>query len=544
MDEKHLEDILNQLKKKYDEMPSISNTETIINSIKKEKKQLKRRFRISYVASFIGVGIIAGILLSHGMNQWEKQPIPPNIKQATLKIKATGLVNYYLDQEKRLIESLTLSPSASPVFPEVYNYVNDVEDQLRINNYSNDEEKRIILETVTYIDENLLPPSQLMTEIQERNHSMNDDEFHHYLKKQNQYLSLFKREFHRFENEVNELTEKYPITTVLSFLTNGDPLVIKLEGLSTAVQENGYKFIYNRQLNKIDIDIDYQKIVLSLKGKLTDSMKKYLNLKDKTDLVQNFEMVGSWMDLGNRIMELEDAIVATKSKWMLDELTKQYVEYYVVFLKGVKNTPLYDSKRKLKEDVKKAYEYVMVHYPSNQTTDFISQQYLFLENNNFTVNDGLNLLIPPFPSFIELHLKEGNFKLEEVASSDQSIFELSDHLLNVYNQFSKSKDIKLLSRYNHFEIVKLYLHAYLMNDYETVYYLFDSKERPEYEDFIENFQKSREEIMTLVDDYQYAQIIGDIHNPNGIELFFSNQAPIIFQLKNDNGIWKILYTFY
>jgi hypothetical protein len=65
MDDQLLEKRLDSLKKAYNDIPEEDNRSAILAAIKKDQKRKNHNkwFHLPYAASFIGVGLIAGILM-------------------------------------------------------------------------------------------------------------------------------------------------------------------------------------------------------------------------------------------------------------------------------------------------------------------------------------------------------------------------------------------------------------------------------------------------------------------------------------------------
>ncbi|WP_374722503.1 hypothetical protein [Peribacillus tepidiphilus] len=91
MDDKQLETRLKKLKTTYNDMPARSNADKITKAIIKYKAKTKS-FHFSYVASLIGVGMIAGVLIA-GIFQQSQAPLDspndePKKQEISLENKA------------------------------------------------------------------------------------------------------------------------------------------------------------------------------------------------------------------------------------------------------------------------------------------------------------------------------------------------------------------------------------------------------------------------------------------------------------------------
>ena len=72
MDDQLLEKRLDSLRKAYSDMPEDENRSEILAAIKKDQKRKKQTkwFHLPYAASFIGVGMIAGVLMMQYINDF------------------------------------------------------------------------------------------------------------------------------------------------------------------------------------------------------------------------------------------------------------------------------------------------------------------------------------------------------------------------------------------------------------------------------------------------------------------------------------------
>ncbi|UPG65014.1 hypothetical protein [Metabacillus endolithicus] len=105
MDEKLFEERMRNLKQSYEQVPSVSSVDKIVNKVKTSEKPFKKRMRLQlpYVASFIGVLLIGGILGAQLLKQPDntgsehppdeqinQQPVTTSdIEAATNEIRAT-----------------------------------------------------------------------------------------------------------------------------------------------------------------------------------------------------------------------------------------------------------------------------------------------------------------------------------------------------------------------------------------------------------------------------------------------------------------------
>ena len=78
MEDKLLEDRLKKLKGSYNEIPTKSSPQKLLNEIMKTEKPQKKKLIMPYVASFIGILLLAGVLGTQLIGQQEsRQGINP-----------------------------------------------------------------------------------------------------------------------------------------------------------------------------------------------------------------------------------------------------------------------------------------------------------------------------------------------------------------------------------------------------------------------------------------------------------------------------------
>ncbi|CAM3827781.1 M56 family metallopeptidase [Marinicrinis lubricantis] len=135
-----------------------------------------------------------------------------------------------------------------------------------------------------------------------------------------------------------------------------------------------------------------------------------------------------------------------------------------------------------------------------------------------------------------------------ISPSTTSIFELSEHLLSVYQQFSKTKSNEALNGIEPIDIVRLYYYTeFKAKDYETLYYLHVQDEEkyviPPKDKFIEEAKSNTAARKMFLEELENNLVrLEQIYN-NGnearIEHIYNGEiSSKVFQLVKENGVWK------
>jgi len=533
MDDKQFEERMNQLKKSYENIPTKSAPDAIMKHIVQQEKPKKRKtFKLPYVASFIGVlllgGLIGGQLISQNsliIDKKEKNSAKITTEQVeSAKNEIRGLYERKVDE---LGEKLDFDQV------EQYRFIQDVEETVdrfeERSSYKNEKEFKTYMEKVEEeINRRVSLPNEEYAYIKKKvedNEPLQDDFILDYLDK----LDAMS------ENIISEWQLEYNSGDVMPTKENVEGLNNK--NLSVASKEImdfaeqivtfGYRFTLEDE-GIISIQINIDKIVNEFTGHISDELESYLYLKDY----------------------VQDVLDISKEQYDDENMLKHIAQLETFILQN--------ENFRNKEDLKKVYHAALTHlifdmdlnllkkftaqYPNALTAEVVKMS-LQDRTTNKALNDDIKLKII---SAIPAELKPISY------DESLSLFPLPDYLDRKYKEFKASKDYNSLYIFQafkgsyQFSIGRIYLYAIMQEDYETAYALsYNGKDAtlPAYNTFKTEMSSWRLEIEHLLNDFVYLEeeqfdggfiLQYTIMNDNGENLFLEMQV-------DENLLPKIVY---
>jgi hypothetical protein len=554
MDDQLLEKRLDSLKKAYDEMPAEENRSAILAAIKKDqKKHTKQKwFHLPYAASFIGVGMIAGVLIMQYIGQQEPSEEKTEEHQAAIGENSSGelkksevkavfddLEEYYQERELQTKEKLGfLSGFENYLYRNIPMELNDAEaaflSNLEAYKQTDLEDTRERL--TSEIDNAFTMPSEMIDKLlQEKNDEVSKDgpEFT-LLNQLESFLGAYYLSMTYYEDEINKAIENENVEKVIKKMNDGGKGITaaNLKEMSAKAVGNGYAF--RKEEGRIVPYVNFSGIAEHLRGAANDDFIKYLELR--TNRVQDFNGdVMSFENLADVLVKLEKTISTVKDKAIEERMKNDAKSLYALF---VVSPHIYDKNHEVKDEVKAAYLYMQEAYPD---TDTAAAVYKRIQSNHFQKPaDGEEL---EYPMYLEL---PDHIKREDVI--DRNVLPLPDSLLSSYKEFTAKKNFNILKHYGPFEIMQLYFQADQAGDSETKYALYSRQSYlPPKEEYLKEM-KEADPGMTLsktLKGYQFATLYHSADDPEkviGIQLHYSDRTDgPVFQLVQEDGFWKVQY---
>jgi hypothetical protein len=555
MDDQLLEKRLDSLKKAYNDIPEEENRSAILAAIKKDqKKKTKNKWiHLPYAASFIGVGMIAGILMMQYIGVKNTSNEKTELSQATedskgevldradVKVEFDSLRKYYYEKQKDTKEKLGLSAGyENRLYQNNLHEIDAAESDLleHLATYNKSKFALVLKQLKGTIDESFTVPSDIMEEISE------DPVVHEAGRREELLLvqlesfwGAFYQSMVLYEWELDQALEKESASAVIDKLNAGgkDFKTQGLKKLAAGAVENGYAF--REEDEKIVPFINYTGVADRLKESKNQDYLKYLRLK--SNKIQNQQgKVMSYQKLGELLVKLEKEIQIVRDYTVMNWLTNDAQSLYALFVLGSQGNPLFDENDVLKEEVKNAYQYVINNYVNTDTGSALKIYYEQLERKSFKKPEEIEVDHPKY-----LHISGTPKKSEE--GFRQSIHLLSDELLSTYKEFAAKKNANILKNYGPFEIMQLYFYADSQKDYATKYALYSIDDgKPTEEQYINVQRAANINLSQILKGYEYSTLYHPDQEPEkitGVQLHFTNQESMVFQMVQEQGIWKVRY---
>lgn len=555
MDDQLLEKRLDSLKKAYNDIPEEENRSSILTAIKKDQKRKNHNkwFHLPYAASFIGVGLIAGILMmqyiaGNGPNPEEhqskgEQSKAGEVKEEHVEEQFEMIEKHFYSKQAEVEEKLGLSLGTVeiPLAPQLLNDIDETKANAldHLENYNQDEIMEMKQSIKVRIDETFTLPSEVIEKF-------HDDDRDRYGDMELEEQLLLQLEYYQsayWHSDITSLFEKElkeeSAASLAEKLNSGGKGIknAELRSIAAGAKANGYYF-REIETGAIQTEINYSWVAGQLKSNVHEDFITYLELRNEK-IHDHQGRVISYQNLGELLVKYEKVIHTLTHEMIKEWMVGEVKSYYAEFVHGRNPSAIFDEHNVLKVEVKEAFKSIMNVYPNTDTGISIKRFYEELERNNFHKPNDFDNKWVSFPKYM---IAPNNLKNEDVFTN---ILPLSNGLLASYKEFSSKKNWNILKQYNPFEVMSLYFHANEQGDYETMYALYSQNDAmPTLDQFIK-VQGNGSSLGNVLRGYQFATLFyaeDDPGKPVGVQLHYTEDADsLIFQMTQEEGIWKVRY---
>jgi hypothetical protein len=562
MDDQLLEKRLDSLRKAYSDMPEDENRSEILAAIKKEQKKSKQTkwFHLPYAASFIGVGMIAGVLMMQYINDFgisnsEKPGVHQTsgdstekkgeLSESEVNEKITALQAYYSERQTYTKEKLGFGAGyADLLYQNIPMELSELEAEMRENPKAYDREKfeQVTAQIKREINEAFTMPSEI---IEKLSHGVNEQQYekedeYNLLVQLDSYLMAYRQSFVLYEWEINKALEQDTAAEVVAKLNAGGKGISTpgLKKLAEGAVRNGYT--YREEAGKIEIHVDYMSIAKKLKPEGNPDFVYYLELRSNN--VQDLQGdVRSYKDLGQLLVKFEKSIKVVQDRTIDQWMRNDVQSLYGLFVEGHPEKSIFNDKQVLKEEVKNGYRYVIETFPNTDTGAAIKIFFEQLEKNNFMKPADFSIRAVIYPKYLNLRTPD-----QSEIMFTQSILPLTSDMQAAYKEFAAKKDNNLLRDYGPFEMMQLYFHADKEKDYAVKYALYSKNEAiPSEEQYVKEQKAAGMDLSGMLNGYDHASFYISEENPNqitGVQLHFRDTSDTkVFQMVQEDGVWKVRY---
>lgn len=555
MDDQLLEKRLESLNKAYDEMPEDENRSAILAAIKKDQKKQKQNkwFHLPYAASFIGVGMIAGVLMmqyigNHAPSEEKTEQhqaassenSSDELKKSDVKAVFDGLEEYYQKRELQTKEKLGfLSGFENYLYRNIPMELNEAEaaflSDLEAYKQKDLEDTRKRL--TTEIDQAFTMPSEMIAKLlQEKSDEVfiGGPEFI-LLNQLESFLGAYYLSMTYYEDQINKAIENENADEVVKKMNAGGAGLSStaLKEMSSKAVVNGYAF--REEEGRIVPYVNFSGLADRLVGAVNEDFIKYLELRTNRVQDSSGEVI-SFEGLADLLVKLEKTISAVKNPIIEERMRNDAKSLYALF---VVSPHIYDNNNELKDEVKKSYLYMLETYPETDTAAAVNSMYEKMQSNQFQKPAAGEEL--DYPRYLEI---PAHLKREDVI--DKKVLPLPDSLLSSYKEFAAKKDFNILKNYGPFEIMQLYFHSDQTGDYETKYALYSKNGgQPPIDQYIEEMEAAEMDISVILKGYEYATLYYSNDDPEkiiGIQLLYKDRTDSpVFQMVQEDGFWKVQF---
>jgi hypothetical protein len=557
MDDKTFESRLQSLKQAYDKMPNFSNSERIVEAVKRSEKSKKGIFHtyLPIVASFIGAVLVGGLLtlqISHQGKAPEQQPPKESVKDPVeqppskeeIEEKVQQLRDVYDQQLKALENELQIKNA------ERYSFVMEVKntiDAFKSFPFKNENElQQKFANTKEFIERRVATPEdeiKLLTikaKNQPSKNTVTDQDMLGFINKQKELQEVYTIRLGNFTEILYTEANQAGFDETIMKLNKQEPFSSpELNEFVQTVLENGYHFSTSE--GGIYLEINYGRLKKQLEMVISDVMAKYLEIEAHAHISKDAALTVTWDELADRIVELERFILKNPNFKENQVLYDRYKNFLRFYLKGMDNTNIADHNHpgQLAQEVKNSYERFLREYNNTEAYSIVDEYYYKLKANQYRLTDEIRSYDIKFPELYKPTADNGQIK--------ETLFPLTRKLQSIYNQYKETKDDSLLYGLRPFDVMRIYMYADSQRDFDTMYALYykdkdtiiPSKEQV----FMDWKMTSAVNYAELSTSFKYAEErLNDEYNAV-IFLYLSNsETPKNFFLKKTkNGIWKPVY---
>ncbi|WP_251525629.1 hypothetical protein [Metabacillus litoralis] len=544
---------MRKLKNSYEQIPTVSSTEKIMEVVKQNEKPTKKRmsFQLPYVASFIGVLLLGGILAMQLLSQTNnltnsgKEPTEDTINQtvteAEIEMAIKEIRGHYERKLGELKEELQFEDA------QQYGFVQEakkaVEKFEQRKNYASQTELTTYMERVNEIitlrvsmpDEEF----ELLENAAKSGETIKNNQLFGYIDK----LNMLHERFHEqwiplYERNQHTITD---ITAYVNELNNGNDLTGDpdyLELIKT-LRENGYYF-YHEGEGYVNFKPDYTNIYNQLVDSLGDDAKLYLKLESEKTRLMDGALTSSHKELGERLLEMESFVLNYPSFLKIDQIKEQYRMYIDVYLKGTNNTRIVTEDGEISNEVKANFEALLNENEYSETAKIVSRYVQKLEETQFILTDELRAEVIELPKVLKPQSEE--------YSTYTYLLPISDEMIVRYEEFKARGDLTLFYGLGgntvEMSVARIYMYAVEKGDYDTAYQLSYNgadSELPNQEQFVKEMQQATVDYQALSNDVVK---VSTNYEQNGEEinqlLIKENGETIVMHMKLENGYPKVV----
>ncbi|PLR92675.1 hypothetical protein [Bacillus sp. T33-2] len=420
MDDTLFEERMTSLKTAYDSMRPDTDRAGILAAIKKEEKRHRSKpfYDFPYVASFIGIGMIAGIFLMQTIGQNESPTQSQNgskspavesrskieVSKAEIDNAFKELQDYYRQRHEQVEKTLGISIDGNVIesyFPKLITNEKQKlltsEEGVGVSELAN-----IKSQLKTEIGMSFVTPSSLIKSMNSQSQDLDSGSIHQLIGQLDSY-SVVYQEVYRviYESDLQEILQNGNLHSTIEKLNSGEGLGLgsdRLRMFAKGARENGVLFA--AEDGKIITRIDYRGVAEKLKSTISDDLYNYFHLKSTRLFSSQGQLLIPWNDLGELLVSYEKSFLQSRDPVVKDLIEMEVSSFlYPVFVLGHPSKSLFNEQYILNDDVKEAYSQLIKNHPETFTAKAVADELETLRLNNFEKPERFNKSVV-YPAYI------------------------------------------------------------------------------------------------------------------------------------------------
>ncbi|WP_246945786.1 hypothetical protein [Bacillus pinisoli] len=389
-----LEKRLRQLKDSYEEIPTINKASQIMDRIQKTELQKKRKgwkTQLPYVASFMGVLLIGGILVVQLLASPESSPSPgdsPNTEEESSNVEPNEKVTaeeiakkheeleaYYNEQKLAFEKIEFISISNAEEIEHILKAKTLVEQSASLDpkNFEDSTDlEKTFSDLKSIVQDSFELPKQDFQQINE------NTDFLIIMEKQENFLSYLDEQLRNYSVEFSQKLSQdfFEGLDMLNQLNVKDP---EIRAFAEEVIQNGYIFINSGGEGQYGTRINYQYYLNEFGTMLDPVVKEFAELMIKRTAMDG-AIIPTWEELGNRLIQLEE--LKNSYEGSSSVINDAYQFDLNLYLNGADSSRAFIN-GKLDPELQKSYEYILANHKDTETYTIVKEYYDLLEKGNF-----------------------------------------------------------------------------------------------------------------------------------------------------------------
>jgi hypothetical protein len=399
MDDKMLKKRMELLNKNYEKLPNKTDASAVIKAIENERKPARRKRKIvhwPYAASFIGVLLIASILVlqfvggegkpaQNGQNN-QAEMTEKELSKATAEIKS-----HYNVRTTQAAGSLGLSKAVfveTPMAKEAEEYVTYVLRSIEDGDIQLNQNPEYLNKVEDNLNEMLMTPQQIVDKLTGK--QLADEEAEAWVKKYTEshdnLLPVYETEMARYQGEWTEDIAYGQLDGRDILLEREKEYSEKLITLVEGATANGISLAYSQTAEQFEAvsDLHYLSMMLS-SSELPDAYMDVLKLESIPKVLNGGVITTNWVRAGGDLLWYERAIenLPPNSEFR-DQFILEYRNLFNAYVKGSSAQSIFNEEGILKPEIKEAFEELTEKHPETKTAERVGLYLEKLKGHEFT----------------------------------------------------------------------------------------------------------------------------------------------------------------
>ncbi|WP_456273516.1 hypothetical protein [Bacillus sp. AK031] len=396
MDDKMLKKRMELLNKNYEKLPNKTDASAVIKAIENEKKPPKPKRPIvhwPYAASFIGVLLIASVLVLQFVGG-DGNPAPNgenNQAEMTEKEPAAAageIKSHYNVRTAQAAGSLGVSKAVfaeTPMAKEAEEYVSYV---LRL---IEEDKTKVSTERQKDIEENLndilMTPQQMVNGLTGKQLAGEEAEawVMKYTETHDNLLPVYNTEMENYQGEWKEDIVNGELDGRDILLEREKEYSEELITLVEGATANGISLAYSQTADQFQAASDMQYLSMMLSSsELPEAYMDVLRLESYPAVLHGGIITTNWVRAGGDLLLYERAIenLPLDSEFR-EQFLLEYTTLFTAFVKGSSSQSIFNEEGILKPEIKEAFENLMKKHPETKTAERVGLYFEKLKEHEF-----------------------------------------------------------------------------------------------------------------------------------------------------------------